>query len=52
MGKPNPILQQKIAAYITIKGFLTTCRMAALEITGYTMAIFLAETLVKICGHQ
>ena len=33
------------------KRWLTACRMAVLEITGYAIAIFLAEMLVKIWSH-
>ncbi len=33
------------------KRWLTACRMAALEITWYAIAIFLAEMLVKIWSH-
>ncbi|MHB8321395.1 MAG: hypothetical protein ACYDA7_05210 [Acidithiobacillus sp.] len=34
------------------KRWFTACRTVALEITGYATAIFLAEMLVKIWGHQ
>lgn len=42
----------KIKNRNTIHNFLAACRNAALEITGYATAIFLAEILVKILMHQ
>lgn len=46
------ILKPKPVAPGLTKRWLTACRMAALEITGYAIAIFLAEILVKIGSHQ
>jgi hypothetical protein len=33
------------------KRWLTSCRRAVMEISGYAIAIFLAEMLVKIGSH-
>lgn len=52
MGRPDLILRQKIATYSTINDFFVTFWRAVLEIAGYTAAVFLAETLVKIWAHQ
>ncbi len=43
--QPKPVVSGRA------KRWLTACRMAALEITWYAIAIFLAEMLVKIWSH-
>lgn len=50
------ILQPKTIRWVNVTQWaakwFTACRSAILEITGYAIAIFLAETLVKIWCHQ